>query len=69
MTIPPTPTKQPFASITLSVGDADGDGNVDVAAHLRIGALELPPLVVNMAATRALAFILNLFRDIKSDAA
>lgn len=60
-----TPTKQPFASLTVSIGDADNNGVADVSAHLRVGTLELPSITVNIGAGQALSTILGIFADLK----
>ena len=66
MTMTPTttavaPIRQPYASFTVTVGDDDRNGDVDVALHVALAGIELPPLVVNLTKRDALQALLKLY--------
>ena len=59
----PPPAKAPFAHLSLAIGDADKDGTADVRVAVRIGTLDLPPVIINMDAGKAIGAVLSLLAD------
>ena len=59
---------KPFASLSITLGDANGDGKTDLHAVLDIGSLHLASPLINVDILEALSTIksaFNLVRGLK----